>query len=421
MLSYVIEGNNKIEGEVKASGSKNAALPIIATAILNPEPVTFYNIPDIEDTRITLKILKLLGCKILIDSGKITISSKEMTGKTIPKELMHKLRSTVVLAGAILGRFKEATFSYPGGCNIGKRPIDLHLKAFKDLGVDIEEKEDYIHCRAKKELMGAKIKLDFPSVGATENIILASIYCKGVTHIINAAKEPEIQDLAKCLNKMGAKVYGAGTSRITICGVKKLHKVDYKIMTDRIETGTFLCAAAITNGKIKIENTNPEHLLNVLYKLKEMGCEIVISNDSITLKAPKVLKAVNIETTPYPGFPTDLQPIISAVLTKAKGKSIIKENIFENRFKYALDLKKMGADINLIDEENVIEITGENALSGKVVSSADLRGGAALVLAGLYAKGTTIVENAEYILRGYENFEEKLKKLGAKIKIEKVV
>ena len=421
MLSYVIEGNNKIEGEVKASGSKNAALPIIATAILNPEPVTFYNIPNIEDTRITLKILKLLGCKITIDSGKITISSKEMSSKTIPKDLMHKLRSTVVLAGAILGRFKEATFSYPGGCNIGKRPIDLHLKAFKDLGANIEEKGDYIHCRAKKELRGAKIKLDFPSVGATENIILASIYCKGVTHIINAAKEPEIQDLAKCLNKMGAKVYGAGTSRITICGVKKLHKADYKIMTDRIETGTLLCAAAITNGKVKIENTNPEHLLSVLYKLKEMGCEITITNNSITLKAPKVLKAVNIETTPYPGFPTDLQPIIGAVLTKAQGKSIIKENIFENRFKYALDLKKMGADIKLDDEENAIEIVGENSLNGKVVSSADLRGGAALVLAGLYAEGTTIVENAEYILRGYENFEEKLKKLGAKIKIEKVI
>ena len=421
MLSYVIEGNNKIEGEIKASGSKNAALPIIATAILNPEPVTFYNIPNIEDTRITLKILKLLGCKIEIDSGKITISSKEMSSKTIPKDLMHKLRSTVVLAGAILGRFKEATFSYPGGCNIGKRPIDLHLKAFKDLGAQIEEKGDYIHCRAKKELQGAKIKLDFPSVGATENIILASIYCKGVTHILNAAKEPEIQDLAKCLNKMGARVYGAGTSRITICGVKKLHKTDYKIMTDRIEAGTLLCAAAITNGKIKIENTNPEHLLNVLYKLKEMGCEITITNNSITLKAPKVLKAVNIETTPYPGFPTDLQPIIGAVLTKAQGKSIIKENIFENRFKYALDLKKMGADINFNDEENSIEIIGETFLRGKVVSSADLRGGAALVLAGLYAKGTTIVENAEYILRGYENLEEKLKKLGAKIKIEKVV
>ncbi len=417
MLSYVIEGNNRIEGIVKASGSKNAALPIIATAILNPEPVTFYNIPDIEDTRITLKILKLLGCKVTVNSGKITISSKQMNNKTIPKELMHKLRSTVVLAGAILGRFKEATFSFPGGCNIGKRPIDLHLKAFKSLGVEIEEKEDYIHCRAKKELIGTKIKLDFPSVGATENIILASVYCKGVTHILNAAKEPEIQDLAKCLNKMGAKVYGAGTSRITICGVKKLHKADYKIMTDRIEVGTLLCSAAITKGKIKIENANPQHLLNVLYELKNIGCDISITQNSITLKAPKKLKGTNIETRPYPGFPTDMQPIIGAVLCKANGKSIIKENIFENRFKYAQDLKKMGADIIFDNDKNQIEIIGENHLQGNTVSSADLRGGAALVLAGLSASGTTIVENAEYILRGYENLEQKLKTLGANIKL----
>ncbi len=421
MLSYIIEGNNKIEGTVQASGSKNAALPIIATAILNQEPVTFYNIPDIEDTRTTLQILKILGCKVHTDSGKISISSKGMHNKTIPKELMHKLRSTVVLAGAILGRFKEATFSYPGGCNIGKRPIDLHLRAFKDLGVEIEEKEDYIHCRAKKEMIGTKIKLDFPSVGATENIILASVYCKGVTHIINAAKEPEIQDLAKCLNKMGAKVYGAGTSRISICGVKKLHKADYRIMTDRIETGTLLCAAAITNGTIKIENANPENLLSVLFKLKEMGCDILINKNSITLKAPKVLKSVDIETTPYPGFPTDMQPIIGAVLTKAEGTSVIKENIFENRFKYAFDLKKMGANIILKENENIIEIKGKSELNGEIVSSADLRGGAALVLAGLAASGTTKVENAEYILRGYENLEGKLKKLGANIKLEKVV
>lgn len=421
MLSYIIKGNNKIQGTVEASGSKNAALPIIATAILNPEPVTFYNIPDIEDTRITLQILKILGCNVEVSSDKIKISSKKMNNKIIPKELMHKLRSTVVLAGAILGRFKEATFSYPGGCNIGKRPIDMHLKAFKEMGVEIEEKEDYIHCKAKNELIGTKIKLNFPSVGATENIILASVYCEGVTHIINAAREPEIQDLAKCLNRMGAKVYGAGTSRITVCGVKKLHKADYRIMTDRIETGTLLCAGAITGGNVKIENANPEHLLTVLYKLKNMGCDISFTKNSITLRSPKKLKSVNIETTPYPGFPTDMQPIISAVLTKAEGTSIIKENIFENRFKYALDLIKMGANIKLNEDENYIEIIGENKLKGETVSSRDLRGGAALVLAGLAGEGITKVENAEYILRGYENLEKKLNKLGAKIKIEKVV
>lgn len=421
MLSYVIEGNNKLEGTIKASGSKNAALPIIATAILNSEKNVFYNIPNIEDTKITLQILRILGCKVTAKSGKITILSREMHSKTIPKELMHKLRSTVILAGAILGRFGEATFSYPGGCNIGKRPIDLHLSSFEKMGVTIEEKDGYIHCKAKDGLKGAKIKLDFPSVGATENIILASVYCKGMTHIINAAKEPEIRDLARCLNQMGAKVYGAGTSRITICGVKKLHKTDYKIMTDRIETGTLLCAAAITHGRIKVENAQPENLLNVLYKLKEMGCTIFINRDDITLKAPKELKSVEIETTPYPGFPTDMQPILGAVLTQANGTSIIKENIFENRFKYIYDLEKMGAKIQHIEKDNEIIINGRNELKGDIVSSADLRGGAALVLAGLCAKGKTKVENIEYILRGYENLDQKLRKLGANIKIEKVV
>lgn len=418
MQSYIIEGKNKIEGTAIASGSKNAALPIIATAILNTEPVTFYNIPNIEDTRITLQILRILGCKVDVESGKISISSKNMHNKTIPRDLMHKLRSTVVLAGAILGRFKEATFSYPGGCNIGKRPIDLHLKAFKEMGVEIEEREDYIHCKAKNELIGKTIKLEFPSVGATENIILSSVYCKGTTHIVNAAKEPEIQDLAKCLNKMGAKIYGAGTSRITICGVNRLHKAEYKIMTDRIETGTLLCAGAITGGNVKVQNANPEHLLDVLYKLKEMGCKICLNTDSITLKAPKQLKSIDVETSPYPGFPTDMQPIIGALLTQSKGISRVTENIFENRFKYTEDLIKMGADIRHL-EDNIIEIKGCTPLKGKTVSSADLRGGAALVLAGLCAEGTTKVENIEYILRGYERLEDKLKDLGANIKVEK--
>ncbi len=419
MQSYVIEGKNKIEGTIKASGSKNAALPIMGAAILNPEEVTFYNIPNIEDTKITLQILKILGCKETIDSDKICIASKNMTNKTIPKDLMHKLRSTVILAGAILGRFGEATFSYPGGCNIGKRPIDLHLKAFREMGVEIEEKEDYIHCKAPNGLIGKTIKLEFPSVGATENIILASVYCKGTTHIINAAKEPEIQDLARCLNKMGAKVYGAGTSKITICGVSKLHKAEYRIMSDRIETGTLLCAAAITGGEIRVENADAEDLLDVLYKLKDMGCKIWIDTQGITLKAPKQLKATSVETMPYPGFPTDMQPIIGAVMTKAKGISSIKENIFENRFKYTEDLVKMGADIEYNEKENIIKINGGKILEGKIVSSADLRGGAALVLAGLAANGTTRVENIEYILRGYEHLEEKLKKLGANIKVKK--
>ena len=417
MLSYIIQGGNVLNGNVVASGSKNAALPIIATAILNPEPVTLYNIPDIEDTKITLEILKLLGCKITKNNGKITICSKNMNKTAIPKELMHKLRSTVVLAGAIIGRFKEATFSYPGGCNIGARPIDLHLDSFKKLGITIDEREEYIHCKSDK-ILGKRIKLKFPSVGATENIILSSVYAKGATHITNAAKEPEIKDLAKCLNSMGAKVFGAGTGEITIFGVKKLHKATYKIMADRIETGTLLCAVAGAGGSVTVENTNPENLLTVLYSLKEMGCHIKINKDKISLQAPKQLKAIDIETEPYPGFPTDMQPIMGALLTKAEGKSNIKENIFENRFKYTEELIRMGA--NIIQEDKNIEITGVTELVGKEVMSKDLRGGAALVIAGLMAKGETKVNNIEYILRGYENLDIKLKSLGANIKKEKV-
>ena len=416
MLSYIIQGGNKLHGRVKAAGSKNAALPIIATAILNKEPVTLYNIPDIEDTKITLEILKILGCKIVRNSDKITICSANMNKTSIPKDLMHKLRSTVVLAGAIIGRFKEATFAYPGGCNIGARPIDLHLDSFKKLGIAIEEKEDYIHCKCK-EIVGRRIKLKFPSVGATENIILASIYAKGATHITNAAKEPEIKDLAKCLNSMGAKVYGAGTSEITIFGVKKLHKTEYKIMSDRIETGTILAAVAGVGGSVTVENTNPENLLTVLYSFKEMGCKISIRKDKISLKAPEKLKHIDISTEPYPGFPTDMQPIMGSILIKAEGKSTITENIFENRFKYAEELVRMGANITQNDKK--LEIIGVDKLEGKVVMSKDLRGGAALVIAGLMSEEITKVENIEYILRGYENLDTKLKSLGANIEIKK--
>ena len=265
--------------------------------------------------------------------------------------------------------------------------------------------------------MGRRIKLKFPSVGATENIILASIYAKGATHITNAAKEPEIKDLAKCLNSMGAKVYGAGTSEITIFGVKKLHKTEYKIMSDRIETGTILAAVAGVGGSVTVENTNPENLLTVLYSFKEMGCKISIRKDKISLKAPEKLKHIDISTEPYPGFPTDMQPIMGAILIKAEGKSTITENIFENRFKYAEELVRMGA--NIIQNDKKLEIIGVDKLEGKVVMSKDLRGGAALVIAGLMSEEITKVENIEYILRGYENLDTKLKSLGANIEIKK--
>lgn len=418
MLSYIINGETKLSGEVNISGSKNASLPILATSILNTEPVTFYNVPKIEDTRITLEILKILGCNINTKSDKIIISSKNMKRTEIPKEYMNKLRSTVILAGAMIGRFKKAKFSTPGGCNIGQRPIDLHIKAFKKLGIDVEEKNGYIECKSKK-IKGNKITLDFPSVGATENIILAAVYSKGTTYIYNAAREPEIYDLAKCLKAMGAKIYGVGTSKITIIGVQKLHGTEYRIMPDRIEAGTLLCAAAITRGNITINNVNPSSMTSILYTLKDIGCKISIKQNKISLKAPTNIKKINITTEPYPGFPTDMQPIFGAVLTKSIGVSNITENIFENRFRYTEGLIKMGANIE--EQNKKITITGVKKLYGSNVESNDLRGGAALVIAGIAAEGITRVNKAEYILRGYENLEEKLTKLGANIKLEKVI
>ena len=416
MLSYIINGGNKIKGETINSGSKNAALPILATAILNPNEVTFSNVPDIDDIRTTIKILTILGCKVTRNCDKITISSSKITKTEIPEELMHRCRSTVILVGALIGRFKRATFSFPGGCNIGARPIDLHIKALKKLGVNFFENESKFSCQTKA-IDGTTVYLDFPSVGATENIILTSVYANGTTHIKNAAKEPEIKDLANCLNKMGAKIYGAGTRNITIIGVKKLKKIQYRIMPDRIEAGTLLCSAAITNGEIVLHKSDPTSIINVLYTLKKIGCDITIKGDTIVLKGPKEIKPISIKTNPHPGFPTDLEPIFTAVLIKANGISRIQENIFENRFEFCKELVKMGANINKNEQGNEITIYGVNSIKGRIVTSKDLRGGASLILAGLVANGTTVINDAEYVLRGYENIDKKLNLLGANIKI----
>ena len=414
MSSYIIEGGRRLEGEVTVSGSKNASLPIIAATILNTGTTRLYNIPNIHDTQITLEILKYIGCKVKNNHGKIEVNSKNITKKEIPEHLMNQMRSTVILAGAILGRFKEATFSYPGGCDIGARPIDLHLNAFKKLGINIIEDSGFITCKCDK-IIGANIDLDFPSVGATENIILASIHAEGVTQITNAAMEPEIVDLAKCLNKMGAKIEGAGTNIVKITGVGKLKDISYTVMQDRIEAGTLLCAGAITGGNVCINYKTPEHITPIINKLEETGCQIEIEKGKVMLKSPKKLKAVDIKTMPYPGFPTDMQSVFASILTTAKGTSMIVENIFENRYRYVPELKKMGTRITVEGKTAVIK--GVRKLSGAKVKSTDLRGGACLVLAGLVAKGTTTVTNVEYILRGYENLDEKLRKLGAKISI----
>ncbi len=414
MASIIIKGGNKLNGEVKISGSKNASLPIIAASILSGKKTTLFNVPDIHDTQVTLKILRYLGCKVYKNHDRIEINSKYIDKMEVPESLMREMRSTVILAGALLGRFREVTFSYPGGCDIGARPIDLHLKSFKKLGINIAEEYGFIRCSCDK-IVGADIDLDFPSVGATENIILASVFAQGKTSITNAAREPEIVDLVNILNKMGARISGQGTNVIEIEGVTKLHEVKYRVMPDRIEAGTFLCAGAMAGGKIKITNARTEQLIPIISKLEEAGCQIEKDNTSVTLQAPKRLKAIEIKTMPYPGFPTDMQSIFGSMLSFAKGTSIITENIFENRFKYLQELKRMGAKSK--QEGNVAIITGVKMLTGAKVKSTDLRGGAAMVLAGLKAKGITEVTNIEYILRGYEGLETKLRKLGADINL----
>lgn len=414
MSSYIIEGGHKLEGTVKISGSKNAALPILAATVLNVGKTTLYNVPNIQDTQMMFKILETLGGKVEKKNNKIIIDTSKINKFEIPEELMHKMRSSVILAGALLGRYKKAIFSYPGGCDIGSRPIDLHLRSFEKLGINVVQNYGNIICDAEK-IKGEKIDLDFPSVGATENAILASVLAEGTTTITNAAREPEIIDLQNFLNKMGAKIIGAGTNEIQITGVKKLKDISYNIMPDRIETGTFLCLAVATKGNLILENTKAEHITPVITKLQEADCKIEIEKNKIKINSNKKIKALDIKTMPYPGFPTDMQSVFSAMLTTAKGTSIIVENIFENRFKYTQELNKMGAKITVEGKSAIIR--GVRKIYGANVKATDLRGGAALVLAGLSAKGITKVENIEYILRGYENFDKKLRSINANIQM----
>lgn len=342
MAQYIIKGGGKAEGEVIISGSKNAALPIIAASILNAGKTTLYNVPDIHDTQMMFEILKKLGGNVTKKSNKIIIDTNKIDKYEIPEDLMRQMRSSVILAGALIGKHRKAIFSYPGGCDIGTRPIDLHLKAFEKLGINIEQNYGKIACSCDK-IIGEKIDLDFPSVGATENAILASCLAEGKTIITNAAREPEIIDLQNFLNKMGARIKGAGTNKVEIEGVKSLKDVSYNIMPDRIESGTFLCIAAATNGNIKLKNVDVEHITPIIHKLEETGCSLNIQKRKIEIQAPKRLKAVDVKTMPYPGFPTDMQSIFATMLTMAKGTSVVVENIFENRYKYTRRINKNGS------------------------------------------------------------------------------
>ena len=412
MQKIIIEGGRKLEGEVHISGSKNAALPIIAASILNGGISKLYNVPNIHDTQMMYKILEELGCTVKRTQKKIIIDSSKVNKYEIPENLMREMRSSVILAGAIIGKYHEAVFSYPGGCDIGTRPIDLHLKSFEKLGIIISKNYGNISCKCDT-INNAKIDLDFPSVGATENIMLASCLGTGETIITNAAREPEIIDLQKFLNRMGAKIYGAGTNIIKIVGVSKLKDVSYNIMPDRIEAGTYLCAGAITGGRVRACNLVPEHITPILNKLEEANCKLNVGKDFVEIVAPKRLKAVNIKTMPYPGFPTDMQSIFVAMLTTAKGTSLIEENVFENRYKFVQELVRMGAKITISGKTAIVD--GTKRIHGANVSATDLRGGMATIIEALVAKKTTQIDNIQYILRGYENLEKKLTNLGAKI------
>lgn len=412
MSKYRIKGSNKIEGEVRISGSKNSSLPIIAACILNSGKTNLYNVPNIKDTNGMFEILKDLGCKIKKKGVKIEIDSSNINKFEIDKDLMNKMRSSVIIAGALIGRFRKAIFSYPGGCDIGTRPIDLHIRGFKKLGININENTGNIVCKCDK-IEPAEIQLDFPSVGATENLILSAVLASGETIIRNVAMEPEIIDLQNFLNRMGAKISGAGSNIIRVKGVKKLKEISYNIMSDRIETGTFLSMAAMTGGNIELLNADSEYIVPILNKLEEAGCRIYKEKKKIILNAPKRLKAIGFQTFPYPGFPTDMQSIFLAMLTVAKGTAIVTENIFENRFKCVPELVKMKA--NILVNGNSAVVIGQRRLVAKDVVATDLRGGAALVCAGVKAKGITTIENCEIIERGYENLDTKLKSLNVEI------
>lgn len=413
MGKLIIDGGNEISGEIKVQGAKNAVLPILAATVMAEDTSVIKNCPHLRDVDKTDLILERLGCGVTRDGSAVTVNAKGICDCCICEDLMREMRSSIVFLGAIIARCGEAVVSMPGGCPIGLRPIDLHLKALRDLGVDITEEHGYIRCTAGK-IKGADIHLDFPSVGATENIMLAAATADGTTTISNAAREPEITDLGNFLNAMGARVYGTGTSMVTVRGVPKLHGAQYTIMPDRIVAATYLAASAATGGEITLTNVNPADMGAMLHVLSDMGARLRCGTNKIEQTAPKRLKSVHtIKTMPYPGFPTDIQSPFMALAAIADGTSVFVENIFENRFQHVDELTRMGADIKA--EGRTAVVRGVKELQGANVVARELRGGAALVIAALAANGITTISGTEFIDRGYESIETYLQKCGAKI------
>ena len=413
MEQYVIKGGNPLVGEVEIGGAKNAALAILAAAVMTDEPVLVENMPDVRDTNVMLQAMESIGVKVeRVDRHTVRIIAKNVKGHVIEDDYIKKIRASYYLIGALLGKYKEAEVSLPGGCNIGSRPIDQHLKGFRALGAKVDIAHGMIIAKAD-ELKGNHIYLDVVSVGATINVMLASIMAEGITIIENAAKEPHVVDVANFLNSMGANIKGAGTDVIRVRGVERLYGTEYAIIPDQIEAGTFMFAAAVTKGDVTVKNVIPKHLESISAKLLEIGCEVEESDDAVRVVAAKPLTHTHVKTLPYPGFPTDMQPQITVALALSSGTSIVTESIFENRFKYVDELTRMGANIKV--EGNTAIIDGVTRYTGASITAPDLRAGAALVLAGLVAEGYTTVDDIRYIERGYEDFEIKLRSLGAQI------
>ncbi len=407
----MVEKSPPLKGRVRVSGAKNAALPILAASLLGTEDITLEDVPNLKDVEIMCEVLRTLGAKVeKLKDGIIKINSKDINNYETKYELMSKMRASFLVMGPLLTRLGKTKTSLPGGCAIGTRPIDLHLKGFRALGATIDSDHGNIGAFAEK-LIGDKIYLDFPSVGATENIMMAAVLAEGETIIDNAAMEPEIVDLSNFLNKLGANIKGAGTSTIRIKGVEKLSGGVHSIIPDRIEAGTFMVAAAITGGDIVVENVITSHIKPAIAKLKEAGCEVIEDGDTVRVIAPKKLKAIDIKTLPYPGFPTDLQAQFMAMMNLCQGTSVVIETVFENRFMHVDELKRMGADIKIDGRSAIIQ--GVDSLTSAPVKASDLRAGAALVLAGLVSEGITEIDNIYHIDRGYENIEEKFTNLGA--------
>lgn len=415
MSKLIIQGQNMLSGEIKISGAKNSAVALLPAAVLAKNKSVIYNVPEISDIKYLIDIMKLLNCKVEHKNETLYIDSSELENKPIPEELSVQMRASYYFMGALLAKFGKVEISFPGGCNIGARPIDIHIKGFEELGAKVEIVKNRYTITADK-LVGNKIYFDFPSVGATINVMMAAVGAEGTTVIENAAMEPEIVNVASFLINMGVKVRGAGTKRIEIEGCKNLDNGVCEVFPDRIESGTYIIIGALLGKELKIKGIIKEHIEALLMKLNEIGIEYKIDNDVMTISKCDKLMATNVKTLVFPGFPTDLQQPLTTLLTQAKGKSLVEETLYENRFKNTYDLNRMGAITNILSLSK-LEIIGPKKLKGTNVIATDLRGGASLLIAGLIAEGETIIDNCDVILRGYGNLVEKLSNVGAKLEI----